>query len=1241
MLKVVPLAEEYCKKTIRHMAEYQEHWFYFEAKWQFYLEEREIAEDNQNKPSFPDKYDAEERDKTYRKWSSEGRGGRRGHDAPMIAYDALLGAGGDWKELCNRAMLHGGESGPTGSIAGCFYGLLYGLSNVPKGLYQDLEYRERLEHLGEALFKVSKEDNTKCTMFHGDKMPVDPMVLKRMIKLKIDNPGDIAVLSSLLYYITQLASCSSQAQTKEAKDMGVQETIKHQWRLNRSSNNINSRSATKHPTRFQLLQSKFTSLREPPIKRMREVGKLMIKERQWLSRGLGGGTVKLGKGRENKDEEETTMVSDSDRAKWNIPVGKNMVKNILNKFMAAEEKETKDKPQNWKVKDAKTNLPRIVNKNSMLSMLKEKFEHSSSLCSVAEVKASLLHKGEKKERRGPLKVPICKAKVIVLKTTTKTAACINPPVVDYLLCAVDTRPELNLATVAQPLTQLAHRSTMSQCFKHSILVEHPKKSHCIDNVIPDNEIPENMIVSIHHKRLDGLNSQTVQPGGYHSMEIISPGNKMPENKPVDGQCQNVDKCRVQIVVTGKSDGTENTKHGNNTPKNISNTQYEAAKTVCDTGYTDHTEPSNAMVGNMKVDEQCKRKFNYITPMTQPKEPYCREGRETAKNTMTDKQYPKQLTSLGGSLTMHMPEPHKVHHINYVNSSEEITANFALETRSVNQQRLHDYRLQLQDTNKPHSIHSSTMSSDPTEENIMAGSPPKQQKAFAIEMEEKERMHHKDNIKYDGNNIAKDREFSQARGMSECHTSQMVQTKDSKCTDGVSLGDEGKENVTFKIQKKRNEDFKRQKEKSVESNNGKTPNDDFSKNMLNAKYKKPLKPQEHKELKVMAKTKIAFANQGSACLPNVDSSAAGSDNNVLANRIPTLSDGCNVDHQVASKLAKHEVTSKLWHRSPTKGSCAASSMTSLPFSKSPEGSVMCSKPDTAGGENSGNGLNVGKLTGKRTKFAEPKRELFFAVETSFPKEKVSKNIPSLCPVIVKPSYKMEPLIKRATLTIQLPVHKSLMPSPSKRNVVDLKGKSVSIPASIGRETKHKSEIFLNPSENDSKLATKDEDRPTRRPSECQLQAKPTKRPSVTSQCQPQEKPTKSPTGTSECQPHAKLAKSPSATSGCQLQTRPAMQGTKLLQKPQPQSNLDRSGRSAASKARRQKHQTSKPDDLVKQRNTEEEGKFYCTSNKTKEEGAQCTERVKYTAESYSENENSPEQSFKPLIVTIPDTFKRYT
>ncbi|KAM7405975.1 hypothetical protein PAMP_000382 [Pampus punctatissimus] len=170
LMKIIPRAEEYCRKTIRHISgqtvslavnpEYQENWFYFEAKWQFYLEERGIDKEGQNKPLFPDCYDAEETDKTYKRWSSEGRAGRRGHDAPMIAYDALLAAGSDWAELCRRGIFHGGESEATGLIAGCLYGLMHGLSQVPPSLYQDLDKRERLEQLGEALYKAASAE--KC-----------------------------------------------------------------------------------------------------------------------------------------------------------------------------------------------------------------------------------------------------------------------------------------------------------------------------------------------------------------------------------------------------------------------------------------------------------------------------------------------------------------------------------------------------------------------------------------------------------------------------------------------------------------------------------------------------------------------------------------------------------------------------------------------------------------------------------------------------------------------------------------------------------------------------------------------------------------------------------------------------------------------------------------------------------------------------------------------------------------------
>ncbi|XP_067298989.1 inactive ADP-ribosyltransferase arh2 isoform X1 [Pseudorasbora parva] len=147
LLTVIPKAEEYCRKTIRHMAEYQEKWFYFEAKWQFYLEERGIA-DGESRASFPEPYDADETDKMYKRWSSEGCPGSQGHDAPMIAYDALLAAAHTGRICGRRAVLHGGESSATGLIAGVLFGLLYGLGPVPVGLYQDLDRRDNCRTSG-------------------------------------------------------------------------------------------------------------------------------------------------------------------------------------------------------------------------------------------------------------------------------------------------------------------------------------------------------------------------------------------------------------------------------------------------------------------------------------------------------------------------------------------------------------------------------------------------------------------------------------------------------------------------------------------------------------------------------------------------------------------------------------------------------------------------------------------------------------------------------------------------------------------------------------------------------------------------------------------------------------------------------------------------------------------------------------------------------------------------------------
>ncbi len=59
--------------------------------------------------TWPDQYGPAERDEAYTSFSLSGWGGGCGHDSPMIALDALLGAGSDWEELMSRAGFHGGN----------------------------------------------------------------------------------------------------------------------------------------------------------------------------------------------------------------------------------------------------------------------------------------------------------------------------------------------------------------------------------------------------------------------------------------------------------------------------------------------------------------------------------------------------------------------------------------------------------------------------------------------------------------------------------------------------------------------------------------------------------------------------------------------------------------------------------------------------------------------------------------------------------------------------------------------------------------------------------------------------------------------------------------------------------------------------------------------------------------------------------------------------------------------------
>lgn len=154
-MSTLPQALEYIKHSGRDTEENIQNWSYFNDKWTTYLKDRGI-ENGDTDPVFSSLYGVEQRDTYYSAVSWSGWGGSSGHDAPMIAYDALLGAGGSWEELCNRAMFHGGDSDSTGVLAGAWWGAINGVNSVPIGNYEHIEYRKRIEDIAEKLYHKSE-----------------------------------------------------------------------------------------------------------------------------------------------------------------------------------------------------------------------------------------------------------------------------------------------------------------------------------------------------------------------------------------------------------------------------------------------------------------------------------------------------------------------------------------------------------------------------------------------------------------------------------------------------------------------------------------------------------------------------------------------------------------------------------------------------------------------------------------------------------------------------------------------------------------------------------------------------------------------------------------------------------------------------------------------------------------------------------------------------------------------------
>ncbi|KAJ8393802.1 hypothetical protein AAFF_G00057170 [Aldrovandia affinis] len=159
LLDTLEKAKQYVKQSGHCVKENLKNWDYFEKSWRDYLHLRGIA-DGRSEPRFPEVYGVKERDAFYKSVSYAGCGGSSGHDAPLIAYDALLRAGPSWVELAHHAFFHGGDSDSTGVIAAAWWGAIHGFEGVPGANHERLEYRERLAKLAQNLYEIRDEPFT-------------------------------------------------------------------------------------------------------------------------------------------------------------------------------------------------------------------------------------------------------------------------------------------------------------------------------------------------------------------------------------------------------------------------------------------------------------------------------------------------------------------------------------------------------------------------------------------------------------------------------------------------------------------------------------------------------------------------------------------------------------------------------------------------------------------------------------------------------------------------------------------------------------------------------------------------------------------------------------------------------------------------------------------------------------------------------------------------------------------------
>ncbi|XP_078003797.1 LOW QUALITY PROTEIN: uncharacterized protein LOC144454879 [Phascolarctos cinereus] len=332
-----------------------------------------------------------------------------------------------------------------------------------------------------------------------DKTLIDPVALKKKMNRMTSDPGVFAILSSLLLYITDRGDGSPQVPPKKAKWAESKESKRYSNPESQDSNNC------RRPTKFQILQSKFMNPnREPYIKKTREVGRLIFKDRQGANTGFVNSTINKLLEKTKEKTGENKKPSPIEKSRWINPTGKSTVKNILKMFLAAEEKETKEKearenPPVRKQRAPNGALPKIVGKkNPVFSKLKEKFEQSGTLCSEANV---LLLRKEDRKKKILQRKKMHKSEIRVLHLATLASSNIKTPLAQHLACTAEPMPAFSLASViSSPFSWMSHSTKISRSYSQTAPRREMSKSSSPQLIKPDEtKMPENMLLDRENK----------------------------------------------------------------------------------------------------------------------------------------------------------------------------------------------------------------------------------------------------------------------------------------------------------------------------------------------------------------------------------------------------------------------------------------------------------------------------------------------------------------------------------------------------------------------------------------------------------------------------------------------------------------------------------------------------------------------------------------------------------------------